>query len=134
MITMTRILLHRAMACLFVGLVLTACSKDRDRHNHPDLTTGEALFNYHCAECHAADGTGRLVDRTPANILTTKDIRGIIDYIISDTGRGRKMPVFATMPRSEAAMIASYLIELKNKYDSEGENQRKNSELLIKPE
>jgi mono/diheme cytochrome c family protein len=134
MIKLIRILLRITTACLFVGVALAGCSKDRDHHDHPNLTTGEALYKYHCAECHAEDGTGRLVDRTPANILTTKDMQGIMNYIISNTGQGRKMPVFATMPRSEAAKIAAYLIELQNKYNNEGENHRKNRELLIKPE
>ena len=92
------------------------------------------MYKHHCAECHGEDGTGKLVDRTPANILTGKDLQGIEDYIISDTGRGRKMPVFATMPRSEAKKIAAYLLELKDRYDNLGENQRKNRQLLIDPE
>jgi mono/diheme cytochrome c family protein len=119
---------------MMLAAALLACSPGRDNHDHPNLKTGEELFNYHCAECHGDDGTGKLVDRTPANILTDKDLQGIEDYIINDTGRGRKMPVFATMPRSEAKMIAAYLLELKDRYDNLAENQRKNRQLLIDPE
>jgi len=129
-----RNLLLYVAVCALAGMVLGSCAKNRDHHDHPDLTTGEQLFNYHCAECHGKDGTGRLVDRTPANILTRKGEQEIVNYIVSDTGQGRKMPVFATMPRSEAAKIAAYLIDLKNKYDSQGENERKNRDLLIDPE
>ena len=129
-----RTLLLYATVCAIAGMGLAGCSKNRDHHDHPSLTTGKELFDYHCAECHGEDGTGRLVDRTPANILTRKSAQEIVNYIVSDTGQGRKMPVFATMPREEAAKIAAYLIELKNKYDSQGENERKNRELLIDPE
>jgi mono/diheme cytochrome c family protein len=122
------------MACMILAAAVLACSPDRDNHDHPHLKTGQELFNYHCAECHGDDGTGRLVDRTPANILTSKDLQGIEDYIISDTGRGRKMPVFASMPRPEAKKIAAYLLVLKDRYDSLAENQRKNRQLLIDPE
>ena len=117
-----------------LAAALLACSPDRDNHEHPNLKTGEALYKHHCAECHCEDGTGKLVDRTPANILTGKDLQGIEDYIISDTGWGRKMPVFTTMPRSEAKKIAAYLLVLKDRYDNLGENQRKNRQLLIDPE
>ena len=134
MINLARILLRLSVACVIVASVLVACSKDRDDHDHPNLTTGEELYNYHCAECHGEDGTGKLVDRTPANILTGKSTQEIVNYIVSDTGKDRKMPVFAAMPRSEAVKIAAYLIELKSRYDSLGENKRKNRELLIKPE
>jgi len=126
--------LYCALMCLLAIVGMAACTKNRDQHDHPNLTTGEELFNYHCAECHAKDGTGRLVEKTPANILTHKDAEGIVNYIITDTGMGRKMPVFATMPRGEAYKIAAYLIELKNRYNSLGENKRKNRALLIDPE
>ena len=126
--------LLRCPVALVMAAVLIACTPDRDNHDHPNLKTGEELYEHHCVECHGEDGTGKLVDRTPANILTSKNLQGIEDYIISDTGRGRKMPVFASMPRPEAKKIAAYLLELKDRYDSLAENQRKNRQLLIDPE
>jgi mono/diheme cytochrome c family protein len=134
MTNLTRIILRCASACVLAAAIVAGCSKDRDNHDHPDLTTGEELFNYHCAECHGDDGTGKLVKGTPANILTRKDMRGIVDYITGDTGQGRKMPVFATMSGTEAAKIAAYLIELRDRYDDLPENKRKNRHLLIDPE
>lgn len=128
------ILLRGPVAGVILAAAVLACAPDRDNHDHPNLKTGQELFNYHCAECHGDDGTGKLVDRTPANILTGKDLQEIEDYIISDTGRGRKMPVFASMPRPEAKKIAAYLLVLKDRYDNLGENQRKNRQLLIDPE
>ena len=133
MINLFRIFSRCSMIGLLSGVALAGCSKNRDHHDHPNLATGEALFNYHCAECHGEDGTGRLVDRTPANVLTNKNTREIVRYIVSDTGKDGKMPVFASMPRAEAEKIAAHLIELKRRYDSMGENKRKNRELLIKP-
>jgi len=128
-----QIALRGSISFVMLAAVLTGCSKERDRHNHPGLTTGKALFDFHCAECHGHDGTGRLVDRTPANILTTKDLEGIEDYITNATGQGRKMPVFANMPRPEARQIAAYLLELRQRYDALPANKRKNRQLMIDP-
>ena len=119
---------------MLIAVAAAGCSKDRDNHDHPNLTTAEALFDYHCAECHGDDGTGKLVDGTPANILTRKDLEGIVQYIRGDVGQGRKMPVFATMPLAEAKKIAAYLIELRDRYDNLPENKRKSRMLMIDPE
>ena len=118
--------------CLIWGFVIVnvlGCS--RDHHDHPDLTTGEELFNYHCAECHGEDGTGKLFDVMPANILTHKDPQGIINYITSEENHERKMPVFKTMPAAEARAITAHLMKLKQIYGTE--TRRKPRQLLIEP-
>jgi len=122
--TLMRFLLLAAM--IVVGL--SGCS--RDRHDHPDLTTGEQLFNYHCAECHGVQGTGSLFDGIPANILTQKSPHEIITYIITDTGPERKMPVFSSMPAAEAKIITGYLFMLQKTYDNTGSQIK---QLLIEP-
>jgi mono/diheme cytochrome c family protein len=127
-------LLRHAAVWVLIAAAAAGCSKDRDNHDHPNLTTGEELFNYHCAECHGDDGTGKLVDSTPANILTRKDLDGIVRYIRGDDWQGRKMPVFATMPVAEAKKIAAYLIELRDRYDNLPGNKRKSRMLMIDPE
>jgi mono/diheme cytochrome c family protein len=118
------------MLLLLTGL--TACS-NRDDHDHPDLTTGEQLFNHHCAECHGKDGTGMLEKRTPANILTRKSRDGIVNYITTDVNPQRKMPVFKNMPNAEAVAIANHLLKLRQKYQQTPYNQKKPQELMIKP-
>lgn len=118
--------------CLIWGFVIVnvlGCS--RDHHDHPDLTTGEELFNYHCAECHGEDGTGKLFDVMPANILTHKSPQGIIDYITTEENHERNMPVFKTMPAAEARAITAHLMKLKQIYDTE--TRRKPRQLLIEP-
>lgn len=129
----TRNSLRCALLGMVAVIVLVGCSKNRDNHDHPDLRTGEQLFDYHCAECHGDDGTGKLVDSTPANILTRRDVQGIVRYIRGDAWQGRQMPVFATMPVAEANKIAAYLIELRDRYDDLPANRRKNRQLLIDP-
>ena len=134
MTNVIRMFLRCAWVCTLVVTAMVGCSKDRDHHDHPNLTTGEELFEYHCADCHGDDGTGKLVNSTPANILTRKDRQGIVSYIKSESRQGRKMPVFATMPTAEANKIAAYLIELRGRYDNLPDNKRKNRQLLIDPE
>jgi len=101
-------LMRPLLLAAMIIVSVSGCS--RDQHDHPNLTTGEQLFNYHCAECHGVQGTGNLFDGIPANILTQKSPREIITYITTDTGHERTMPVFSTMPAEEAEIITYHLI------------------------
>jgi len=111
-----------------VLMSVLGCS--RDQHDHPNLTTGEELFNFHCAECHGAQGTGKLFDQMPANILTSKSTEEIIAYLTTETGQDRKMPVFPAMPAEEAKVITDHLFTLQKAYDQHGSQIK---QLLIEP-
>ena len=113
-------------AMVFVSL--SGCSQDQ--HDHPNLTTGEQLFNYHCAECHGVQGTGNLIDGIPAIILTQKSHQEIINYITTETGHERDMPVFSTMPADETKIITDHLLTLQQTYDKNGPQIK---QLLIEP-
>jgi len=117
---------------MFALITLIACS-NRDDHDHPKLKTGKALFNHHCAGCHSEDGTGKLADQTPANILTKKSHQEIAKYVTTDINPNREMPVFSTMSYSEASKIASHLLSLRKVYDATPNNQKKPRPLLIEP-
>jgi len=121
-----------ALICMLAFSTLTACS-NRDDHDHPNLKTGQDLFNHHCAECHGEDGTGKLADRTPANILTKKGRLDIIKYVTTDINPARQMPVFDTMPHHEATQIASHLLTLRRGYNASPNDQKKPRALLIEP-
>lgn len=118
---------------LITLILLSGCS--RDHHNHPTLTTGQQLFNHHCAVCHGKDGTGRMVDATPANILTKKNRTDIARFIISGEGEEheRRMPIFKNMPYPEADRIAKHLLELKRIYNKTKIKEKKYRRLLIEP-
>jgi mono/diheme cytochrome c family protein len=111
-----------------VVVSLSGCSQDQ--HDHPNLITGEQLFNYHCAECHGVQGTGKLFDGIPANILTQKSHQEIINYITTETGHEKEMPVFTTMPIDEAKAITDHLLALKESFDKNGSQIK---QLLIEP-
>lgn len=128
-----RIMISGSRCFLVLLVTLTAACAQRDNHNHPDLKTGEALFNHHCAECHGQDGTGMLADQTPANILTHLSRDEIVNYITTPVNPQRKMPVFSGMPTAEAVAIADHLLELKQRYLITPENKKKPEGLLIKP-
>ncbi len=117
---------------LIITGALTACSS-RDDHEHPDLKSGEALFNHHCAECHGEDGTGKLVSQTPANILTKRGRDGIVKYVTTNINPQREMPVFSTMSFTEAAAIATHLIKLQQTYEATPNNMKKPQVLMIEP-
>ena len=104
---------------------MSAVGCSEDRHDHPNLTTGEQLYNHHCAECHRKDGTGILFDSLPANIFTQKSPQEIITYITTDTNHNRLMPAFTSMPSNEAEVITEYLGNLKTDYDQALKNKPK---------
>ena len=115
---------------LWAIIVVSVFGCSPDHHDHPNLTTGEQLFNYHCVECHGVQGTGSLFDGTPANILTIKSSEEIITYITTETGERREMPVFGTMPADEAKAITNHLLTLQKTYDKKSSQIK---QLLIEP-
>jgi hypothetical protein len=121
----------RLCAGLLVSM-LTACTSFDD-HDHPDLKSGEDLFNHHCETCHGVDGSGKLVSGTPANILTQRGRDGIVNYITSNVNPQREMPVFNAMPYAEAIAITNHLLVLQRDYDALPFNKKKPLELMIEP-
>jgi mono/diheme cytochrome c family protein len=96
---------------LFVMLLsLMACSIDQ--HDHPRLTTGKQLYDFHCAPCHKEDGRGVFLKGVPPNWNTKLSVWEIIHKTESGNGIKSKMPKFEAMPDGEAAKIAIYLKQL----------------------
>ncbi len=75
-------------------------------------------------------GTGKLIDGIPANILTQKSSQEIINYIVTETGHEREIPVFHTMPTDEAKTITNHLLTLQKTYNKHGTQIK---QLLIEP-
>jgi mono/diheme cytochrome c family protein len=98
-------------AALVALLTLTACS-DKDRHHHPELTTGAQFYEYHCSACHKLTGQGAFLAGIPALNDTDLSETAMVALI---RGHGRadktKMPSFADMPDAEATAIAAYVLE-----------------------
>lgn len=115
---------------LSVMVIISVLGCSQDQHDHPSLITGEELFNYHCAECHGVQGTGRLLDGIPASILTKKSPQEIANYITTGTKQNREMPVFSTMPADEAKVITEHVFTLKEAYDKNGAQIK---QFLIEP-
>ena len=89
--------------------VLFACSRSDD-HDHPQLKSGEQLYNHHCAACHQDSGAGAFLKGVPPVRYTTMTYRQMVHYI---QGHGRaedsRMPTFSAMPKHEAEAIAIYV-------------------------
>lgn len=115
---------------LWAGIVVSLSGCSQDQHDHPSFTTGEQLFDYHCAECPGVQGTGNFFEGIPANILTQKSPGKITAFITSETGHEREMPVFRIMPPDEAQAITDHLLTLKNAFDKNGSHIK---QLLIQP-
>lgn len=87
-------------------LMLTGCG--RDVHDHPDLKTGQELFEYHCAECHQRSGQGNILLGVPANKGTELSVYQV-SHKIRKGAEKSKMPAFPNMSKEEAGKIAVYL-------------------------
>lgn len=83
------------------------CSKDV--HDHPELTTGKQLFNYHCLGCHREKGQGSFLRGVPSNSDTELSAYQISHKIRKANGDESKMPLFPHMSRKEANKISFYL-------------------------
>jgi uncharacterized membrane protein len=127
----TSLQIPRAFLAICVCFIMSGYGCSDEQHNHPDLTTGQQLYNHHCAECHSEDGTGILFESLPANILTQKSPQEIITYITTDSNHQRLMPVFNAMPSEEAELITNHLMKLKTDYVEGAKSQPK--QLLIEP-
>lgn len=92
--------------CLLL-VVISSCSKDT--HVHPDLVTGEQLFNYHCSGCHRETGKGKFLKGIPPNRNTVLSSALIVHKIAGNNGEKMKMPYFPKMSEAEAVAIVSYL-------------------------
>ena len=103
-----------ALVCLAAIMLggLTACLPSKE-HDHPQLTSRDALYNFHCAECHGKDGRGGTVDQATANLLRRISYNEMMEYIRNDVNPERQMPVFDSMPRNEAQLIVDYILVLR---------------------
>lgn len=97
------------LGCLLL-VMLSGCSVDQ--HDHPELTSGQQLFDFHCAPCHKKDGTGIFLKGVPPNRDTDLSVWEIIHKTEKGSGDNSKMPRFQSMPDEEAAKIAIYLKQL----------------------
>jgi len=93
-------------------LLLTGCSTDRDEHDHSGLSSGKALFEFHCSECHRSSGDGNFLAGIPANRGTELSSAQVISFMRGAHRENSAMPKWTSMPDAEAAMIASYLKSL----------------------
>ena len=98
------------LSCLFF-VSIYGCNSN-DKHDHPDLVTGEQLFEYHCSGCHKNTGHGNFLKGIPANKNTDLSSAQIVHKINLDAEEGSKMPTFPAMSETETAKIASYLKQM----------------------
>lgn len=101
--------MRRVLTTIACVLVVTGCDRGGP-HDHPQLRTGEQLYNHHCAACHQRSGEGAFLQGIPAIQYTSLKIDEIVGHIrgharIEDT----QMPVFVDMSNYEAERIAVYL-------------------------
>ena len=101
---------HNIFLAFLLVVALNGCSKDL--HDHPELVTGEQLFNYHCSECHKETGKGKFLKGVPSNRNTHFSTFQIAHKVKKGGGSGSKMPAFTKMSDEESIKIAEYVKSL----------------------
>ena len=102
----------KTLSLLAPLILLQACSDEVDQHDHPELTTGKQLFEFHCASCHHNAGNGNFLAGVPANKDTKLSSAQIVEFIAGRHRESSDMPVWKNMPKGEAVKIATYLKRL----------------------
>lgn len=100
--------LHHKLCCVGFTLFLAACSGEPDASS-----SGEELYNYHCASCHKKSGDGKFLMRIPANKMTGMSKADVTTLIKNGHSSKRKMPPIEGISYSQARKITNYLWTLK---------------------
>jgi|GEM_PF-1312656 len=104
-----------ALLAMAIFLSVSGCAEqDHDNHAHPELESGEQLYNHHCAGCHKKSGAGNVIKGIPPVLyskLSLSDMRKFIT--IGLEGSEHEHPVhFKTMPKDEARKIIRHVHDL----------------------
>ncbi len=94
--------------CLGLTVLLAACSGKPD-----DFSSGEELYNYHCAGCHKKSGDGKFLMRIPANKMTRISKADVTSLIKNGHSLKPKMPPIEGISYSQAQKITDHLWTLK---------------------
>lgn len=93
---------------LTMFVLLAGCSQKPD-----ETSSGEELFNYHCAKCHQKSGTGKLLQRIPANSLTKMSKPDVVNLIRKGSPTKPHMPAIEQVDYAQARKIVDYLWVLR---------------------
>ncbi len=102
--------IRSGLLALLAPIFISGCEKDA--HDHPELVTGQQLFEHHCSGCHNKTGKGNFLKGVPATKDTIMDVNQISHKVISGIEGGAKMPSFPSMSDEEANIIADYMKNL----------------------
>lgn len=97
---------------LIVGLLISACNSHTDRPSDPQkvISSGQPLYEQHCATCHQKDGKGKpgQYPKLAGNpIVTLEDPIPAITTVVNGKG---EMPEFGDkLSSDEIASILSYI-------------------------
>jgi mono/diheme cytochrome c family protein len=94
--------------------VFLIVGRHKDKHAHPELTTGKQMFEFHCSSCHKQEGNGYFLNGYHAIHNTELFSWQISHKICAEESENRNMPSFKNMLISEANLIAKFLKTPKN--------------------
>jgi mono/diheme cytochrome c family protein len=100
-----------ALVVLFGGVM--GCAPPPE-HDHSQLKSRGALYEFHCAECHGLDGRGSGESAAQGNLFSKRmPYIEMVGRITSRDELAHTDPMFDTMSRSEAKLIIDYVFELR---------------------
>lgn len=96
-----------------LAAALSACTAGAPSASGGGGARGRALFAEHCAGCHGDAGGGDFWKGVPPNRRTALDRTGVANLVTRGSPDHDRMPVLDELSRSEALLVADYLMRLK---------------------
>lgn len=89
---------------LFIAIWIGGCEQQQP-------SGGKALYNYHCAGCHAEEGTGKFLKGVPPVAYSEKSVSEMVAWMRGHRPNveNSRMPVFSDLTPEQLREIAVYL-------------------------
>lgn len=93
--------------CL-LSILIAGCNEK----NPLDLTQGDELYRYYCAQCHIKNGIGAMYEHLPENRKKMASYE-IVLMIKHGYSMGHQMPIFDQLSDEQADTIAEYVVAIQ---------------------
>jgi mono/diheme cytochrome c family protein len=77
--------------------------------------SGKDLYDYHCAQCHGASGTGVFIKGVPSLVKSNKSSADILKMIHQGSlkKQGNKMPAVTALGTAQAKRILDFVRQMQ---------------------
>lgn len=91
--------------------VLAGCTDDQDKL--ANLRSGDELYTYYCADCHAKRGPGAKFENRNKNRRALAEYQILLLMEMGDPKRHAGMPTFPQLEPAQKGKIARHIVQLQ---------------------